>query len=253
MTGYHAVLLQRYDVADGQTVTAKILRAADIEGLVQLIQSVLRIAPAVKVARIDGGVILLLDGKPFLLQILGVHIAEPRRVIIIPKLIDGKAVGRVIKERFLIVLRHEAVFDRLPFGSLHAEDSVKAANLVGIERHGLGVVRAKHIHGHVTLHKLQRTLLCQRQHIGIGVAVGVHALNRDGGVRDAGVVRCADRFWLLHRDLLHGFGSKALRLLIQTVLLHQRFIVPVDVCNQAGCRAVDDFQRCFQLRQLLAL
>ena len=62
MTGYHAVLLQRHDVADGQAVTVKILRAADIEGLIQLVQFILRITPAVEVSCIDGGVVLLLDG-----------------------------------------------------------------------------------------------------------------------------------------------------------------------------------------------
>ena len=62
MTGYHAVLLQRYDVADGQTVAAKILRTADIEGLIQLVQFILRITPAVEVSCIDGGVVLFLDG-----------------------------------------------------------------------------------------------------------------------------------------------------------------------------------------------
>ena len=64
MTGYHAVLLQRHDVADGQAVAAKILRAADVEGLIQLVQPVLRIAPAVEAARVDGGVISLFNGKP---------------------------------------------------------------------------------------------------------------------------------------------------------------------------------------------
>ena len=171
---------------------------------------------------------------------------ELHRVVIIPKLIDGKAVGRVIKERFLIVLRHEAVFDRLPFGSLHAEDAVKAADFLCIKRHGLGVVGVK-------LHEFQRTLLCQRQHIGIGVAVCVHGLHRNCRVRDAAVIRCADRLRLLYRDLLHRLGSKAFRLLIQTALFHQHLVIPVNVCNQTGCRAVDGFQRGFQLRQLLAL
>ena len=95
-------------------MAAKILRAADVEDLIQLVQSVLRIAPAVEVARIDGGVIFLLGGKPLLCQILGVHKAELRRIIIIPKLIDGKAVGGIIEERLFIVLRRETIFDRLP-------------------------------------------------------------------------------------------------------------------------------------------
>ena len=177
---------------------------------------------------------------------------ELHRVVIIPKLIDGKAVGRVIKERFLIVLRREAVFDRLPFGSLHAEDAVKAADFLCIKRHGLGVVGVKHVHGYIALHEFQRTLLCQRQHIGICVAVCVHALHRNRRVRDGAIIRCADRLRLLHRNLLHWLGSKALRLLIQPTLLHQRLIVPVDVRNQAGCCAVDGFQRSFQLWQFLA-
>ena len=178
---------------------------------------------------------------------------ELHRVVIIPKLIDGKAVGRVIKERFLIVLRHEAVFDRPPFGSFHAENTVKAADFVGIKRHGLGVVGVKHIHGHVALHEFQRTLLCQRQHIGICGAVCVHGLYRNCRVRNAAIIRCADRLRLLYRDLLHRFGSKAFRLLIQTALFDQRLIVPVNIRDQAGCCAVDGFQRGFQFRQLLAL
>ena len=234
MTGYHAVLLQRHDVADGQAVTAKILRAADVEGLIQLVQPVLRIAPAVEAARVDGGVISLFNGKPLLLQILGVHKAKLRRIIIIPKLIDGKAVGRVTEKRLFIVRRCEAVFDRLPFGGFHAEDAVKAADILRIESHGLGVVRVKHIHAYIPFHELQRALLCQRQHIGIGVAVGVHALNRNRRVGDAAVVRRCDRLRLLHGDLLHRLGGKALRLLIQPALLADFRVMAVDIRNQGG-------------------
>ena len=234
MTGYHAVLLQRHDVADGQAVAAKILRAAEVEGLIQLVQPVLRIAPAVKVSHIDGGVVITLYGKPLLLQILGVHKAKLRRIIIIPKLIDGKAVGGVTEERLFIVLRRKAVFDRLPFGGFHAEDAVKAADFLRIEGHGLGVVRVKHIHAHVPFHELQRTLLCQRQHIGIGVAVGVHALNRNHRVGDAAVVRRCDRLRLLHGDLLHRLGGKALRLPVQPALLADFRIMTVDIRNQGG-------------------
>ena len=234
MTGYHAVLLQRHDVADGQAVAAKILRAADIEGFIQRVQAVLRIAPAVEAARVDGGVVITLYGKPLLLQILGVHKAELRRIIIIPKLIDGKAVGGVTEERLFIVRRCEAVFDRLPFGGFHAEDAVKAADFLRIERHGLGVVRVKHIHAYILFHELQRALLCQRQHIGIGVAVGVHALNRNRRVGDAAVVRRCDRLRLLHGDLLHRLGGKALRLLIQPALLADFRIMAVDIRNQGG-------------------
>ena len=234
MTGYHAVLLQRYDVADGEAVAAKILRAADVEGLIQRVQAVLRIAPMVEAARVDGGVISLFNGKPLLCQILGVHKANLRRIIIIPKLIDGKAVGGVVEECFFIVLRREAVFDRLPFGGFHAEDAVKAADILRIERHGLGVVRVKHIHAYIPFHELQRTLLCQRQHIGIGVAVGVHALNRNRRVGDAAVVRRCDRLRLLHGDLLHRLGGKALRLLIQPALLADFRVMAVDIRNQGG-------------------
>ena len=234
MTGYHAVLLQRHDVADREAVAAKILRAADVEGFIQLVQPVLRIAPAVKVSRVDGGVISLFNGKPLLRQILGVHKAELRRIIIIPKLIDGKAVGGVVEERLFIVRRREAVFDRLPFGDFHSEDAVKAADFLCIEGHGLGVVRVKHIHAHVPFHELQRTLLCQRQHIGIGVAVGVHALNRNRRVGDAAVVRRCDRLRLLHGNLLHRLGGKALRLLVQPALLADFRVMAVDIRNQGG-------------------
>ena len=234
MTGYHAVLLQRHDVADGQAVTAKILRSAEVEGLIQHVQPVLRIAPAVEVSRVDGGVISLFNGKPLLLQILGVHKAELRRIIIIPKLIDGKAVGGVVEERLFIVLRRKAVFDRLPFGGFHAEDAVKAADFLRIENHGLGVVGVKHIHAYIPFHELQRALFCQRQHIGIGVAVGVHALNRNRRVGDAAVVRRCDRLQLLHGDLLHRLGGKALRLLIQPALLADFRVMAVDIRNQGG-------------------
>ena len=234
MTGYHAVLLQRHDVADGQAAAAKILRAANVEGLIQLVQPVLRIAPAVKVSRIDGGVISLFNGKPLLLQILGVHKAELRRIIIIPKLIDGKAVGGVTEERLFIVRRCKEVFDRLPFGSLHAEDTVKAADFLRIEGHGLGVVRMKHIHAYVPLHELQRTVFCERQHIGISVAVGVHALHRNRRVGDAAVVRRCDRLRLLHGDLLHRLGGKALRLPVQPALLADFRVMAVDIRNQGG-------------------
>ena len=234
MTGYHAVLLQRHDVADREAAAAKILRAADVEGFIQLVQPVLRIAPAVEAARVDGGVIFLFNGKPLLCQILCVHKAELRRIIIIPKLIDYKAVSGVTEKRLFIVRRRKAVFDRLPFGGFHAEDAVKAADFLRIERHGLGVVRVKHIHAHVPFHELQRTLLCQRQHIGIGVAVGVHALNRDGRVGDAAVVRRCDRLRLLHGDLLHRPGCKALRLLVQPALLADFRVMAVDIRNQGG-------------------
>ena len=234
MTGYHAVLLQRHDVADGQAVAAKILRSADVEGLIQHVQPVLRIAPAVEVSRVDGGVILPSGGKPLLLQILGVHKAELRRVVAAPELVDYKAVGGVVEERLFIVRRCKAVFDRLPFGGFHSEDTVKAADFLCIEGHGLCVVGVKHIHAYIPFHELQRTLLCQRQHIGIGVAVGVHALNRNRRVGDAAVIRHCDRLRLLHGDLLHRLGGKALRLLIQPALLADFRVMAVDIRNQGG-------------------
>ena len=234
MTGYHAVLLQRHDVADRQAVAAKILRAADVEGLIQLVQPVLRIAPAVEAARVDGGVILLFNGKPLLRQILGVHKAELRRVVAAPELVDYKAVGGVVEKRLFIVRRCEAVFDRLPFGGFHTEDAVKAADFLCIEGHGLGVVRVKHIHAHVPFHELQRTLLCQRQHIGIGVAVGVHALNRNRRVGHFSVVRRCDRLRLLHGDILHRLGGKTLRLPVQPALLADFRVMAVDIRNQGG-------------------
>ena len=234
MTGYHAVLLQRHDVADGQAVTAKILRAADVEGLIQCVQPVLRIAPAVEAARVDGGVVITLYGKPLLLQILGVHKAELRRIVVVSELVDGKGICGIFEERLLVVLRRKAFLDRLPFGGFHAEDAVKAADILCIERHGLGVVRVKHIHAHVPFHELQRALFCQRQHIGIGVAVGVHALNRNRRVGDAAVVRRCDRLRLLHGDLLHRLGGKALRLLIQPALLADFRVMAVDIRNQGG-------------------
>ena len=92
----------------------------------------------------------------------------------------------------------------------------------------------EHIHAYVPFHELQRALLCQRQHIGIGVAVGVHAFNRDGRVGDAAVVRCADRLLLLHGDLLHRLGGKALRLLVQPALLADFRVMAVDIRNQGG-------------------
>ena len=167
-------------------------------------------------------------------QILGVHKAELRRVVAAPELVDYKAVGGIIEERLFIVRRCETVFDRLPFGSLHAEDAVKAADVLRIESHGLSVVGVKHIHAHVPFHELQRTLLCQRQHIGIGVAVGVHALNRNRRVGDAAVVRRCDRLRLLHGNLLHRLGGKALRLLIQPALLADFRVMAVDIRNQGG-------------------
>ena len=76
--------------------------AANVEGLIQLVQSVLSIAAAVEASCINGGVVLLLGGKSLFLQIRRVHKAEPRRIVTLPKLIDGKAVGRVIEKCFLI-------------------------------------------------------------------------------------------------------------------------------------------------------
>ena len=68
-----------------------------IRDSIQPVQFILRITPAVKVARIDSGVILLLDGKPLLFQILRVHIAVSythldvykRQVRSLEKLIDA--------------------------------------------------------------------------------------------------------------------------------------------------------------------
>ena len=92
----------------------------------------------------------------------------------------------------------------------------------------------EHIHAYIPFHELQRTLLCQRQHIGIGVAVGVHAFNRNRRVGDAAVVRRRDRLRLLHGDLLHRLGGKTLRFLTQFALLADFRVMAVDIRNQGG-------------------
>lgn len=70
VTGYHAVLTQRHDVADGQAVTAKVLRVVGVEGLIQTVQLILRIAGDFQLSGVDSRVVVALDGKSFLLQIL---------------------------------------------------------------------------------------------------------------------------------------------------------------------------------------
>ena len=62
-------------------MTAKVLRVVDVEGLIQGVQLVLRITGVIEIARIDGGVIVMLDGKTFFLQILGVHKAKLCRTL----------------------------------------------------------------------------------------------------------------------------------------------------------------------------
>ena len=109
----------------------------------------------------------------------------------------------------------------------------------------------EHIHGNVTLHKLQSSFLGQREHIGVGIAVGVHAFNRDGGIGHIPVVRGFYGLRLLYGDLLHGFCGKAFRFLVQSALLHDFRVIAVNIrYERRGC-FIDGLQRGAKLRQLL--
>ena len=57
-------------------------------------------------------------------------------------------------------------------------------NVLGVQRHGLGVVGIEQEHGNVLQEQLHGTLLCQRQHgVAVCVAVLIHFQKADAGIR----------------------------------------------------------------------
>ena len=111
----------------------------------------------------------------------------------------------------------------------------------------------EHIHSNVTLHELQSSFFGQREHIGVGIAVGVHALNGKRRIGHIPVVQGFDGLRLLYGDLLHGFCGKAFRFLVQSALLHDFRIIAVNIrYERRGC-FIDGLQRGAKLGQLLVL
>ena len=187
MTGYYAVLLQGNDVADRQAVSLEIRRMIHIEPLINHIQIGSGIPIIHKPAGVDRVVAAALRRDALALQVVIVHEAVSVQFTAAPDLIDEESVLRVFQKQLfrvcLFAQRHNAAH-RVPFLALHAEHAGVGGNVLGVQRHGLGVVAVEQEHGNVLHEQLHGALLCQRQHgIAVRVAVLIHFQKADGCIR----------------------------------------------------------------------
>ena len=74
--------------------------------------------------------------------------------------------------------RWDLVFDGIPILTSDTKATGEQYNVLGFKRHCFGVAVIEHIDGNITLKQLQSSLLGKREHIGVGIAVSVHRLDR---------------------------------------------------------------------------
>ena len=102
--------------------------------------------------------------------------------------------------------RRNFIFDGIPILTGNTKVTGKQNNVLCFKRHSFGVALVEHIDGDITLKQLQRSLLGERQHIGIGVTVGIHRFDRHGRVGHITVVGSLNWFFFLYiaGDFING-------------------------------------------------
>ena len=180
-------MLQGNDVADRQAVSLEIRRMIHIEPLINHIQIGSGIPIIHKPAGVDRVVAAALRRDALALQVVIVHKAVSVQFTAAPDLIDEESVLRVFQKQLfrvcLFAQRHNAAH-RVPFLALHAEYPGVGGNVLGVQRHGLGVVGIEQEHRNVLHEQLHGALLGQRQHgVAVCVAVLIHFRKADAGIR----------------------------------------------------------------------
>ena len=140
-----------------------------------------------KPSGVDRVVAAALRRDALALQVVVVHEAVSVQLTAAPDLINEESVLRVFQKQLLRVRlfaqRHNAAY-RVPFLALHAEHAGVGGNVLGVQRHGLGVVAVEQEHGNVLHEQLHGALFGQRQHGGtVRVAVLIHFRKADAGIR----------------------------------------------------------------------
>ena len=158
-----------------------------IEPLINHIQIGSGIPIIHKPASVDRVVAAALRRDALALQVVIVHEAVSVQFTAAPNLIDKESVLRVFQKQLfrvcLFAQRHNAAH-RVPFLALHAEHAGVGGNVLGVQRHGLGVVAVEQKYGNVLHEQLHGALLGQRQHgVAVRVAVLIHFRKADAGIR----------------------------------------------------------------------
>ena len=168
-------------------MSLEIRRMIHVEPLINHIQIGSGIPIIHKPAGVDRVVAAALRRDALALQVVIVHEAVSVQFTAAPDLIDEESVLRVFQKQLLRVRlfaqRHNAEH-RVPFLSLHAEHAGVRGNVLGVQRHGLGVIAVEQKYGNVLHEQLHGALFGQRQHgVAVRVAVLIHFLKADGCIR----------------------------------------------------------------------
>ena len=159
-------------------MSLEIRRMIHVEPLINHIQIGSGIPIIHKPSGVDRVVAAALRRDALALQVVIVHEAVSVQLAAAPDLVNEESVLRVFQKQLLRVRlfaqRHNAAH-RVPFLALHAEHAGVGGNVLGVQRHGLGVVAVEQEHGNILHEQLHGALLCQRQHgIAVRVAVLIH-------------------------------------------------------------------------------
>ena len=246
-------MLQGNDVADRQAVSLEIRRVIHVEPLINHIQIGSGIPIIHKSPGVDRVVAAALRCDALALQVVIVHEAVSVQFTAAPNLVNEESVLRVFQKQLfrvcLFAQRHNAAH-RVPFLALHAEHAGVGGNVLGVQRHGLGVVAVEQEHGNVLHEQLHGALLGQRQHgIAVRVAVLIHFQKADAGIRHGiALLQLRQRRQLVLNIRLFRFNLR-LRLLLCPPFLTEQAVEAF----QQPMRAVVDADLVCQLDEILHL
>ena len=159
-------------------MSLEIRRVIHVEPLINHIQIGSGIPIIHKPSGVDRVVAAALRRDALALQVVIVHEAVSVQLTAAPNLVNEESILRVFQKHLfrvcLFAQRHNAAH-RVPFLALHAEYPGVGGNILGVQRHGLGVVAVEQEHGNVLHEQLHGALLGQRQHgVAVRVAVLIH-------------------------------------------------------------------------------
>ena len=175
MAGYHTIPFQHNDVADGHRRVLKIGGVVVVELIPELIQRRVRAGKCGQRGRVDQIIIVPFHGTAFGFQpVQGFKANIPQRIIV-PDLIDGETVRRMVQKRFFalrlvlhpVQYRLPEVLAFLPFlagdGEHHALRLLH--EIVPVKDHSGIFARLHHINGQILFQQFRRPFSGEGQQI----------------------------------------------------------------------------------------
>ena len=191
MIGYLAVLFQRNDVADGETVSHKIAGALVVENVVEVFKDSAGIIVRVHLTGINGFIVGRVRRRGQTAEAGKTQL--DRRVP--AQLIDRHRIGGAVQKALLYIAGRDMAFDRIPIRLCDPEYSVMLDDVLGLKNHFLSIVGMEHINRDVMLQQLQRPVFGKREHIAVQIPIAAHIVHRQRGVGHRGGLFQLWRSW----------------------------------------------------------